>query len=143
MNLEEKLAQASSESDTALTIGVFDGVHRGHQHLISHLQNAALKNRLLSGIITFDRHPQEIFTPEITLPYLTTKKEREHLLRELKVKLIVTIPFTLQTAQMSARQFVNLLCRYLKMKRFVIGPNTTFGRDKEGNSALLQALGKE
>lgn len=143
MNLEKELARVTPKQDTLLTIGVFDGVHCGHQQLISHLKKRASREGYLAGIVTFNRHPQEVLSPGTVLPYLTTPGERESLLKNLDIKFIATIPFTEQVAQVSAREFVSLLRKYLRMRGLVIGSNFTLGKDGEGNITVLQNLGEE
>jgi len=143
MLIEKELAEARPERETALTIGVFDGVHLGHQRLIEKLRQKATKDNLISGVVTFRNHPRLVLSPHARLTYLTSLPERIGLLRSLGVELIVTLSFTPEVAQLGAREFVALLRRYLKMRALVIGPDFALGRGREGNVASLQALGKE
>jgi len=143
MLIEEELARAAPQRETALTIGVFDGVHLGHQHLVQKLkQNAAAEN-LLSGVVTFRHHPRLVLSPGIELTYLTSLSERIRLLTSLGVELIATLSFTPELAQLGAREFVSLLQRQLKMRRLVIGPDFALGRGREGDTCALQVLGQE
>ena len=143
MKVEEELARLSTDEDTLLTIGVFDGVHLGHRYLISQLKELAKQQGLLSGVVTFRRHPQEVLSPQTKLPFLTDLAQRTNLLKNEGVEAIITLSFTHKLAQLSARQFVGLLEKYLRMRGIVIGPDFTLGRKGEGNTDALRRLGQE
>jgi riboflavin kinase / FMN adenylyltransferase len=143
MQVEEELAQFKPRKDMLLTIGVFDGVHLGHRHLISKLVNRARKDDLLSGVVTFSPHPRELLSPRTKLSYLTTVAERERLLKSEGVDIVVTLTFTRELAGLSAREFVGLLQKYLRMKGLVIGPDFALGKNREGNIDTLHSLGEE
>ena len=143
MQIVKELAELTPKQETMLTIGVFDGVHLGHQHLIKRLNKQAAERRLQSGVVTFRGHPQEVLYPQIELTFLTTIEERIGLIQNLGVELIATIPFTPEIAQLSARQFISLLKEQAKMQGLVIGPDFALGRGREGNATVLKALGQE
>jgi len=143
MPVEEELARLSPEKDTLLTIGVFDGVHLGHKYLISQLKEYARRQNLLAVVVTFRRHPQEVLSPQTKLPFLTDLDERTNLLKNEGVDTIITLPFTREFAQLSAREFVSLLKKYLRMRGIVIGPDFALGRNREGNANTLRTLGQD
>ena len=143
MPVEEELARLSPEKDTLLTIGVFDGVHLGHKYLISQLKEHARQQNLLAVVVTFRRHPQEVLSPQTKLPFLTDLDERTNLLKNEGVDTIITLPFTREFAQLSAREFVSLLKKYLRMRGIVIGPDFALGRNREGNANTLRTLGQD
>jgi len=143
MQVEEELAELSPEKDMLLTIGVFDGVHLGHKYLLSQLTECARQQDLLSGVVTFRQHPQEVLSPQTRLPFLTDLAERTNLLKSEGIEAIVTLSFTSELAQLSARQFVSLLKRYLRMRGLVIGPDFTLGRNRAGNIDSLRTLGQD
>jgi riboflavin kinase/FMN adenylyltransferase len=140
---EEELAAFSPEKDTLLTIGVFDGVHLGHRRLISELLLQAARRRLLSGVVTFRQHPEDILSPGKTLPFLTDIKTRIQLLKDEGVDFIVPLSFTKRLAALGARQFISLLQKHLKMRGLVIGPDFALGQKREGDIDALRKLGKE
>jgi riboflavin kinase/FMN adenylyltransferase len=140
---EEELAVFSPEKETLLTIGVFDGVHRGHQRLISELVKQAARKHLLSGVVTFRQHPEDILSPGKTLPFLTDIKTRAKLLRDEGVDFIVPLSFTVRLAELGARQFIGLLQKHLKMRGLVIGPDFALGKQREGDIDTLRKLSKE
>ena len=143
MPVEEELAELSPEKDMVLTIGVFDGVHLGHKHLISQLKEQAGQQGLLSGVVTFRQHPQEVLSPQTRLPWLTDLTQRINLLKNEGVDIIAALSFTPELAQLSAHEFLSLLQKYLRMRGVVIGPDFALGRDREGNTNTLRALGQE
>ena len=141
--MEAELARLSPEQDTLLTVGVFDGVHLGHQHLISQLVAQAGQQGLLPGVVTFRQHPQEVLNPRTRLPFLTDLDERSRLLKNEGVAIIVPLVFTVESARLNARQFVGLLKKHLRMRGLVIGADFALGREREGNTDTLRALGEE
>jgi riboflavin kinase/FMN adenylyltransferase len=140
---EEDLAAFSPEKDTLVTIGVFDGVHLGHQRLISELLKQAARRRLMAGVVTFRQHPEDILSPGKTLPFLTDIKTRTKLLRDEGVDFIVPLSFTPGLAGLGARRFIALLQEHLKMRGLVVGPDFALGRQREGDIETLRKLGKE
>jgi len=143
MRVEEELASLSPGRDTLLTIGVFDGVHRGHQHLLAQLTERARQQGYTSGVVTFHRHPQEVLSPRTRLPFLTDLTERTELLKGEGVGAIITLSFTSELARLGARQFLNYLKKYLRMRGLVVGPDFTLGRNQEGNIDCLRKLGED
>lgn len=143
MSVEEELAGLSPKKDMLLTIGVFDGVHLGHKYLISQLTDAAKKQGLLSGVVTFRQHPQEMLSPTTKLPFLTDLDKRTGLLKNEGVEFIIPLSFTPELAQLSPRQFLSLLKKYLRMRGLVIGPDFALGQHREGNIDTLRSLGQD
>ena len=143
MLVEEELSRAVPEGDTALTIGVFDGVHLGHRFLIGKLKEKAASEGLVSGVITFKHHPRLVFSPRSQITCLTTLEERIRLLESLGVAHVVTLSFTPELSQLSAREFIILLKRYLRMRGLVIGPDFALGSGREGDARALKSLGEE
>jgi riboflavin kinase/FMN adenylyltransferase len=137
---EEELASFSPKKDTLLTIGVFDGVHRGHQRLIAELIKQAVRKNWLAGVITFRQHPEDILTPGKTLPFLTDIETRIKLLRNEGVNFIVPLSFTARLAELGACQFISLLQKHLKMRGLVIGPDFALGKRRTGDINTLKKL---
>lgn len=142
MLVEEELAELSLKKDTLLTIGVFDGVHLGHKYLISQLKEHAKQRNLLSGVITFRQHPEELLSPQNKLPFLTDLPQRINLLKNEGIEVIIPLSFTRELAQLSAKEFLSLLKKYARMQGLVIGYDFAIGRNREGNTDTLHALGQ-
>ncbi len=143
MPLDEELVRLNPGRGITLTIGVFDGVHLGHRHLIAELKAQAKQQDTLSGIVTFRQHPQAVLLPQTTTPCLTTLAAKLALLKAEGVDEVIPLSFTSELAGTSARQFVSHLHDRLGMRGLVIGPDFTLGRDREGNVSTLRALGQE
>lgn len=143
MHVEEELARFSPQKDMLLTVGVFDGVHLGHRYLISRLVSQARQKSLLSGVVTFRHHPRDLLSSRPHLPYLITLQERERLLKQEGVDAVISLSFTRELASVSARDFVSLLQKYLRMKGLVVGPDFALGKERQGTTSFLTNLGKE
>jgi riboflavin kinase/FMN adenylyltransferase len=143
MQVDDELAQFSPPAETLITIGVFDGVHLGHKFLISKLVNLAAKQHLLSGIVTFRQHPRDLLAPKNKLLFLCSVEERVQLLKNEGVDIVAPLTFNRELAKVTARDFVSLLQKHLKMRGLVIGPDFMLGHNREGNAEMLRALGEE
>ncbi len=143
MQVEKELAELSPEKDMLLTIGVYDGVHLGHKYLISQLVEHARQQNLLAGVVTFRQHPRAVLSPQIKLPYLTNLEERTRLLKNEGVDAVIALSFDQELARLSAKEFVGLLKKYLRMRGLIIGPDFALGRQREGSTNTLGALGQE
>jgi riboflavin kinase/FMN adenylyltransferase len=143
MSVEQEIGNFTPQKEMLLTIGVFDGVHLGHKHLISRLNELARKQGVLSGVITFSQHPQEVLSPRTKLPSLTGIDQRIALLQDEGADIVIPLPFTPQLAALSPKQFLSLLKEYLKMKGLVVGPDFALGKDRQGDTSALRRLGQE
>lgn len=143
MRIIHDLQQANIGSETALTIGAFDGLHLGHQELLRRLVRRAKQTQRLSGVVTFDPLPRAILSPASNLICLTTMEDKIELLEQWGLDLLVILPFTPELARTSARDFVQGLCAHLRMKELWVGWNFALGYGREGNVRMLKKLGKE
>ncbi|MFA5375401.1 MAG: bifunctional riboflavin kinase/FAD synthetase [Dehalococcoidia bacterium] len=143
MLVEEELALVSPKRSTALTIGVFDGVHLGHQLLINKVKEKADANNLESVVVTFLHHPRLILGHQSQITFITSIEERVQLLKNLGVSHVVTLSFTHELARLNATEYIKLMMQYLKMRELVIGPDFALGRGREGNIHSLRSLGEE
>src|SRR4030043_1077556 len=143
MQVEKELARVRPQQEMLLSIGVFDGVHLGHQRLLTHLRDEARTKNRLSGVVTFKSHPEVVLSPENKLLWLNDLETRISLLRDLGIDLVVALPFSSELARLTARRFVQLLKEHMKMGGLVIGPDFALGRGREGDADKLRLLGKE
>jgi riboflavin kinase/FMN adenylyltransferase len=143
MQVEAELAKFSPKRGTLLTVGVFDGVHLGHRHLMAKLTELAKKQKLDSGVITFSRNPREVLSPQTSLPFLTDIERRTELLKEEGVDEVIPLTFTPELANLSPKEFLSLLKKQLRMKGLVVGPDFALGKNREGNTDVLRQLAKE
>ncbi len=127
-----------------LTLGVFDGMHRGHQALIHRMIEEARKHNGLSVVFTFQNHPLEILAPPYCPPRLLTPVRKLEILRKLGVDIVIMIPFTRHFARLAAREFVaDILVRRCRIAKVFCGADVRFGYEGKGDVELLRSLGRE
>ena len=125
-----------------LTIGVFDGVHRGHQEIIRRLTEGAHANDVSAVVLTFDPHPAHVIgRGEIGL--LTLPDERAELLASMNVDMVITEHFTKDLSMVTAFDFMSRLRRHLGLKHLMIGYDFALGKGREGNAVRLTEIGRE
>jgi riboflavin kinase/FMN adenylyltransferase len=137
----EELARIAPGRDTAVTIGKFDGVHRGHHHLVAGLIERARAEGLASVVVILYPNPSTVLRPGTAVTYLTSLEERTDLLRRLGPDSVGILPFTSELAQLSPRDFVSLLTDELSMRLLYIGPDFALGRNREGTAGALRKIG--
>jgi riboflavin kinase / FMN adenylyltransferase len=129
---------------SVVTIGVFDGVHRGHQRIVARAVESAAELGLPVVVITFDPHPDEVVRPGTHPPLLNTPRREWELLAGLGVDAILIIPFTLEFSRLVPDEFVRaVLVDRLHAARVVVGENFRFGHKAAGDVELLAELGEK
>jgi riboflavin kinase / FMN adenylyltransferase len=125
-----------------ISIGSFDGVHRGHQALIKKLVAEAHRSGHLAVVVTFFPHPAVVLR-DISEPYyLTTPEEQAVLLAALGVDYLVTLTFDRALAAVSANDFVQMLSTHLGLRQLWVGSDFALGRNREGNVPRLRQIGE-
>ncbi|HEY73780.1 MAG TPA: bifunctional riboflavin kinase/FAD synthetase [Thermoflexia bacterium] len=140
MRIIHDLKQAHPTSRSYVTIGVFDGVHRGHQQLIGGMAQAAHAAESVAAVITFDPHPSAALGYDPP-PLLTTVEERVDLLAALGLDLLAVLPFTPEMARTPAADFAEPLIQRLRLAELWGGPDFAFGHRREGDAPFLRRLG--
>lgn len=129
---------------TVVTIGVFDGVHRGHQQLVDQAVAQAEKLGVPSVMFTFDPHPTFVFQPDNVPNLLGTVEQRARRAQQRGIDHVVVIGFTKEIASWSPEEYVdNVLVEILNARAVVVGKNFTFGHKAQGTSETLQELGAQ
>lgn len=136
------LADAGKASPTYLAIGVFDGVHRGHQKLLRAVVDAAREDGARPAALTFYPHPREVILGQQEPFYLCTLADRLALMGESGLELVVTLPFDETTRRTPAAEFVDSLCRHLNLSQ-LWGGNFGLGHNREGDLPFLQRMGEK
>jgi riboflavin kinase / FMN adenylyltransferase len=139
--LETELAAVKVTRPMVLTIGVFDGVHLGHQALIAEAVKQAKEHGLISGVVTFAGHPRLVLGKHKELPHLTSIEQRIQLIKAEGIDEVIKLTFNQELASLPAAEFIKLLVHNLKMKSLVIGPDFALGKGREGDISSLKALG--
>lgn len=140
---EQLLAGAPGRA-TALTIGVLDGVHRGHQALLARLRDEARGRALSPGVVTLHPHPVTVLRPEVAPSYLTSLEDRIHLVRDAGAEWVIPLTFTGEVSEVTAEDLARAFFELLEMRLMVLGPDAAFGRGAPKDTpARMQALGAE
>lgn len=128
---------------TVVTVGTFDGVHRGHQDVLARLVQRARALETRSVLVTFDPHPLEVVNPAAAPPLLTVGDEKLEVLAESGIDYVAIIPFTRALAAFDAERFVDevLVGRY-RVRHLLMGHDHGFGRNRAGDENVLRALGE-
>lgn len=124
-----------------IALGAFDGIHIGHQKIISRAVNLAKEINGTSVVFTFSNHPLSVVAPQRCPLQLITQEYKAELIQELGVDILLTIPFTTHFLQLSAVQFINLVTENLSPKQIVVGPNYFFGYKRSGTPQFLEEAG--
>lgn len=146
-NMKPHIVHSAAElgpgKGAAVTIGNFDGVHKGHQALIRRTLEVADQAGLESVLVTFDPHPRLVVAPERGHVPLTTRRERMALLGAMGVRHVLELPFTPELAMLEPAEFVRLHLAPLPMRELVVGHDFTLGRGRSGSAEVLRSLGTE
>ncbi len=134
--------EAASFQNSWLTIGVFDGVHRGHREIIQKLVSDAHAHHAPAILLTFDPHPATVLTGR-EMRCLTTPDERADLLGALGVDVVITQRFTSDLSTATALEYMTRLKTSLGLSHLLIGYDFALGKGREGNAARLMELGRE
>ena len=127
---------------TVVTVGTFDGVHRGHQDVLARLVAQAARERRPALAVTFDTHPLEVVRPASAPPLLTVADEKIEVVAETGVDYLGMLPFTAALAAYSAERFVDEILRdRFRMRSLLIGYDHGFGRGRTGDVEVLRTLG--
>jgi riboflavin kinase / FMN adenylyltransferase len=129
-------------SGTVVTLGTFDGVHRGHQAVLTEVTRRARAARLMSVLVTFDPHPLAVVNPAAAPKLLTLPDEKKALVSACGIEQFVLMPFTPVVAQLDAEEFVRRLCDQHAMRELVMGYDHGFGRGRAGDVELVQRLSR-
>ncbi len=136
-----RLEDAHLDRQSIVTIGAFDGVHRGHRHLVAQLVESARNCNCVPVVLTFFPHPDEVIAGRTGRFYLTSPDEKAELLGEIGVELVVTHPFDEGVRHMRAADFVGGLTRYLNMRELWVGRDFALGYGREGDVGFLRDCG--
>jgi riboflavin kinase / FMN adenylyltransferase len=130
------------DAGSVVTIGAYDGVHRGHQAVIARVRALAAERGLVPVVVTFDRHPASVVRPEAAPLLLTDLDQKLELLEATGVEVALVVRFTPERASEPAEDFVRrVLATCLQARMVVVGDDFHFGSGRQGNVTMLEALG--
>lgn len=130
-----QLAAAAPAGGTALTVGVLDGVHRGHQALLARLGEEARARGLSPGVVTLHPHPLTVLRPDAPSSYLTSLEDRLRLLREAGAEWVAPLTFTSELSETTAEELAAAFRDVLDMRLLALGPDAAFGRGAPADTA--------
>lgn len=131
-------------SGSVVTIGNFDGIHRGHLEIFRRLKLRSELLGLPSVVVTFEPHPLAVLSPENVPPLITTFEQKTALIADTGIDFMARLEFTAEFSQIPAETFVrDTLCGALGMRHIIIGHDYAFGRERQGNYQTLERLGAE
>lgn len=144
MKIKENFLRSDSATPLALSIGMFDGVHLGHQSIIHRLNIIAQIKNLESAILTFWPHPRKVFNPDDDLKLLNTIDEKKYLLQKNGLQHLFLKEFDEDFRNLTGEEFVRqILVEQLKVKHLIVGYDHTFGKNRSGDFSLLKKMGPE
>lgn len=143
MDIIRRLEDLEPGPTSVVTVGVFDGVHIGHQTVMRLVKADAEERKARAVAVTFDRLPEEIVSPSSTTPYITTLDQKLELIAQQGIDLAVVLPLGRELLDMPAEDFVcDLLHHRLRTVQLVVGTNFVFGKGRAGNLDLLRQMGQ-
>jgi riboflavin kinase/FMN adenylyltransferase len=143
MHIAYSLAEPLTTQPTVLTMGKFDGLHLGHQALISTVVEHARRHGFASAVLTWEPHPNRITRPDQELLLLSSREEKITQIDALKPDLLIVAPFTRETMATSAGQYMRQICFALPLRELWVGEDFAMGRGRAGDVSALIAIGAE
>jgi riboflavin kinase/FMN adenylyltransferase len=142
MHVIDNLSKANLSAPSFVTVGSYDGVHTGHQHLLKQMKSAATQAGCLAVMVTFHPRPQAVLAPDRPVTYLTMPDDKIAVLDSLGLDLTAVLPFTRGMARTPAADFVAELVTHFKMRQLWAGADFALGRNREGDIPRLRQLGE-
>jgi len=142
MRVVSSLSDARLDRDGVVTIGAFDGIHRGHRIVLDSVRRAAAGRGRASVVVTFFPHPGVVLGRAEPF-YLTSTEEKIAVLEDAGIDLLVVMPFTLETARTRAADYVSMLVEHLRMREMHVGHDFALGYQREGTVDFLRREGPE
>lgn len=144
MHIFNSISDFESGKSTVVTIGTFDGVHKGHRHILKRVTDIATSRNLASVVLTFFPHPRMVLQPDNELKLINTIEERTALIEQNGIENLVIHPFSMEFSRTTAHDYVKtILVDQLKAKVVVIGYDHRFGRNRSASIAQLNEYATE
>ena len=141
MDIIKSIWDVDNVEDSVVTIGKFDGIHKGHKVLIKKAVESSKKRRIKSVVFTFENHPANYFK-SYSVKNIITDNDKMKKLKNLGIDIVLNVPFNEDMTKISADDFAKtILKEKLKAKKVIVGHDFTFAKNKEGNAKLLKKLG--
>ncbi|NJN65254.1 MAG: bifunctional riboflavin kinase/FAD synthetase [Chloroflexaceae bacterium] len=141
MHIAYALEQRITDQPSVLTIGKFDGFHRGHQLLVRTAIEHARREGYCSAVLTFDPHPATVIHPERKQRLITSLEERIELIAAFEPDWLMVAPFTRETMMTTAEAYMQRLCAIMPLRELWVGANFVMGHNREGDIPTLMEIG--
>lgn len=128
---------------SVLTIGNFDGVHRGHQKVIQKVVESAKEINGTAAVITFSNHPLEVLRPEIPIKFICTPLHKTRLMENLGIELLFNLTFTREFSDQNPETFLLNIKKHIDFKKIILGYDAKIGKEREGNKEKIIELSKK
>ena len=144
MKIIKNIINYSEHKNSAVTIGSFDGIHLGHEKILKKLKKEAIKDNLLSVILTFDPHPRTNLKNEKSIKSINLIEEKKDILKKFKIDIVVIHPFSKSFSKLSSLEFIrDILVKKFKIKKLILGFNHSFGKNREATVKDINKFSKE
>lgn len=141
--IHKKFRSDSLEGKWVITIGNFDGYHKGHQALVQEVLKSAEASGAKGGLLTFDPHPKKLLQPEIPFRHIYDDESKLRFLKESGLDACFMIPFTREFASLPPLVFLEKLFQFIALKKIIVGYDFNFGKAREGSASLLKEKARE
>lgn len=143
MHISRDLAnRKNAKRSSVLTIGNFDGFHRGHQAVLNRVKEVAKESKEAVSVLTFENHPSEILRPNNKIQQIYTVPHKIKLFSEYGVDELILLPFTNELSKYSAEEFLTKVYEHQPFSHLILGHDATLGKDKKGDKKALQTTAK-
>ena len=144
MKIIKNIINYSEHKNSAVTIGSFDGIHLGHEKILKKLKKEAIKDDLLSVILTFDPHPRTILKNGKSIKSINLIEEKKDILKKFKIDIVVIHPFSKSFSKLSSLEFIrDILVKKFKIKKLILGFNHSFGKNREATVKDINKFSEE
>lgn len=141
--LAKQILQYTNNQKTILTIGVFDGVHKGHKHLFEKLNDIASKTTQHSTVITFINHPNTILNSSFSPKYIYDIEKKIQLIKNCNIDSVIPITFNNSIASLTAEEFIQTLKKTINIHTIVLGYDFAMGKNRHGTKKEIDNLGQK
>ncbi|MFQ6611532.1 MAG: bifunctional riboflavin kinase/FAD synthetase [Fidelibacterota bacterium] len=143
MDIYRRIADIPTVPDSVVTIGTFDGLHRGHQEIVKKVITVAHSLKTKAVLITFDPHPRHVLDQGSKLPMLMTIEKKLEFLESLSLDMVIVIPFTEEFSRLPAEAFISdIIVEKLHPRHLIVGYDHHFGHNREGSPEFLTRLAR-
>ncbi len=144
MNIFDENSNIEKYKNTVVTIGTFDGVHKGHQQILNRMIEFSKERNFRNFVITFEPHPRTVVSRKFDIRLLTTLNEKIEIFKSLNIDNLMVINFTKEFSELTSVQFIEkFICDKIGASHVIIGHDHKFGKDREGDENALREMGRK